>query len=69
MDEEASAQQEPEWPRRCDQCGHDLVSVVTDVFPGGDEQLDVPVARDVCPNPDCPAHDAGREDATQPGVG
>lgn len=54
MDEEASEQQEPTWPRRCQHCGHELASVVTDVFPGGDEQLDIPVAQDVCPNPSCP---------------
>jgi hypothetical protein len=42
--------------------------VVTDVFPGGDEQLDIPVAHDVCPNPECPANDAGTDETARPGV-
>jgi hypothetical protein len=58
MDEEAARQQEPHWARRCEHCGHELASVVMDVFPGGDEQLDIPVAQDVCPNPECPANNA-----------
>jgi hypothetical protein len=46
---------DPSWQRRCEHCGHELVSVVMDVFPGGDEQFDVPVATDHCPNPKCPS--------------
>jgi hypothetical protein len=42
--------------------------VVTDVFPGGDEQLDIPVAHDVCPNPECPGNDAGTDETARPGV-
>jgi hypothetical protein len=61
MNEEASTQQEPTWQRRCERCGHELASVVTNVFPGGDEQLDIPVAQDVCPNPECPAKDSGTD--------
>ena len=46
---------EPTWQTKCEYCGHELVSVVMDVFPGGDEQFDVPVATDHCPNPKCPS--------------
>ena len=68
MDEEAVRQQDPAWPRRCEHCGHELASVVTDVFPGGDEQLDIPVAQDVCPNPACPANEAGIDATDGPGL-
>ena len=59
-------QQDPAWPRRCEHCGHELASVVTDVFPGGDEQLDIPVAQDVCPNPKCPSKDTGITETVRP---
>ena len=51
---------EPEWPTHCEHCGTRLEPAEVDVMPGGDEQLDVVVARDVCPNPDCPAKAADR---------
>lgn len=45
---------EPDWPTTCEHCGHELVSREVDVIPGGDEQQNIPVVQDVCPNPDCP---------------
>lgn len=59
MSEGTAKVDEPDWPTHCEHCGHELVSVVTDEIPGGDEQLDVPVAQDRCPNPDCPAKASG----------
>ena len=46
---------EPEWPTHCEHCGTRLASAEVGVMPGGDEQLDTVVARDFCPNPDCPS--------------
>jgi hypothetical protein len=59
MSEGLTNVEEPDWPTHCEHCGHELVSVVTDEIPGGDEQLDVPVAQDRCPNPDCPGKASG----------
>lgn len=55
MSEGTSNGEEQQWPTRCEHCGHELASQVVDVMPGGDEQLDIPVAQDVCPNPECPS--------------
>jgi hypothetical protein len=59
MSDEMTQVPEPEWPTHCEHCGSRLESAQVDVMPGGDEQLDVVVARDVCPNPECPAKVAG----------
>lgn len=52
--------EEPDWPDKCEHCGHELVSTEVAVMPGGDEQMNVPVVQDVCRNPDCPASDVSR---------
>jgi hypothetical protein len=59
MSEEMAQVPEPEWPTHCEHCGTRLASAEVGVMPGGDEQLDTVVARDFCPNPDCPGRAAG----------
>lgn len=61
MSDESSSPDQPDieeqdWPRRCEHCGHELVQTEVTVMPGGDEQMDVPIVQDVCPNPDCPSN-------------
>jgi hypothetical protein len=67
MSDETARVPEPEWPTHCEHCGTRLASAEVGVMPGGDEQLDTVVARDFCPNPDCPSRStstAGTTDAS-----
>lgn len=63
MSESSSAENptvdEPDWPTHCEHCGDELVSTEVDVIPGGDEQQNIPITQDVCPNPECPSKAGG----------
>ena len=57
--EEPRTPDEPDWPRTCPECGTELQTAhVWLPTPDNVDTPDVPVARDFCPNPDCPQHDA-----------
>ena len=59
MSDDTARVPDPEWPTHCEHCGTALASAEVGVMPGGDEQLDTVVARDFCPNADCPGKQLG----------
>ena len=61
---------EDEWPTHCEECGSELQSVQVgfDEADFSEGKVGTVIARDFCPNPDCPRHDvdlalAARQDA------
>jgi hypothetical protein len=51
-------QQDPEWPRRCEECGTELEQAQVEFAEAefSEGRTGTPVATDFCPNPECPRH-------------
>jgi NAD-dependent DNA ligase len=59
VSDEQPATDERVWPTHCPACGTELETMVTGFNPAGQDDIDhhtmgEVVARDFCPNPDCP---------------
>jgi hypothetical protein len=77
MSEQGTTGDRGEWQRTCEECGTELESVQLDFTEAefSEGRTGTPLARDICPNPDCPRHlqdvgtsaARGDEAATLPG--
>ena len=58
MTEQGTTADQGEWQRTCEECGTELEPVQLDFTEAdfSEGRTGTPLARDVCPNPDCPRH-------------